>query len=202
MNLSAPFSVVTTSLDGPVLTALALAGLPASGREVHRLCGTGSPGGVHKVLQRLVRQGIVEADQRAAETLYTLNRRHLAAEAIEWTARIPERLVDNIREVIRSWRPPPAHASLYGSFARGTSDEDSDLDLLLVRQGRALESWSDQVVALQTQARAMTGNDVAVLEWSVSELRDNRGTPLVRAIQLDHVHLAGRQLASLLRTSG
>ncbi|MBI2169980.1 MAG: nucleotidyltransferase domain-containing protein [Actinobacteria bacterium] len=199
MNLAAPSHVVTSSLDGPVLAALARSARPASGREVHRLCGAGSPAGVHKVLRRLVSQGIVLADARAGITLYSLNRRHLAAEAIEAIARIPERLIDAIRAAIGSWERAPEHASLYGSFVRGTGDELSDVDLLLVRPESSGGVWEQRVVELQETVSNLTGNGLSVLEWTIAELLANRNTPLARSIEAEHLHLAGRPLSMLLR---
>jgi predicted nucleotidyltransferase len=41
------------------------------------------------------------------------------------------RLVGQLRETIGGWRVPAAHASLFGSAARGDDREESDLDLLV-----------------------------------------------------------------------
>ncbi|MGH8984415.1 MAG: nucleotidyltransferase family protein [Acidimicrobiia bacterium] len=201
MDLSRPLAVITPTLDAPVLAVLARSGLSLSGREVHRLAGTGSASGVHKVLRRLVRQGIVIADERPSETLYELNRQHLAAEAVDVIVRIPETLINHLRRILRSWVPAPRHASVFGSFARGESSVDSDVDLLLIRPGRAAGSWEHAVVALQDQVRAMTGNAVEVLEWSVSELRAQRRTNLLRELLSDSILLAGPPLERLVNTA-
>lgn len=198
MNLTDPLALITPTLDAPVLAALVRSGRPLSGREAHRLCGQGSASGVHKVLRRLVSQGIVRAEERAAETLYELNRDHLAAPAIESIVRAPEHLVEHLRRTLRSWRPGPVHASLFGSFARGEAGEGSDIDLLLVRRGRGTEAWEADVVALQAQVRAMTGNSLEVLEWSMSELRAQRTTPVLERLLSESVVLAGQPLARLL----
>ena len=82
MDLAMPLAVVTPTLDAAVLHALAATTARASGAQVHRMAGTGSPDGVRKVLTRLVAQGIVLADEYPNATLYLLNRDHVAAEAI------------------------------------------------------------------------------------------------------------------------
>jgi predicted nucleotidyltransferase len=200
MNLSEPLAVVSPTLDGPVLAAFVRSGRALSGREVHRLCGRGSPSGVHKVLRRLVAQGIVRADERAAETLYELNPAHLAALAIESIVRTPERLVEHLRHSLRSWRPRALHASLFGSFARGQAGPESDIDLLLVRKGRVTPPWERHVVGLQETVQAMTGNHLEVLEWSLTELRAQRQSPLLRHLLEQSLHLDGQPLAQLLAT--
>lgn len=201
MDLSRPLAVITPTLDAPVLAVLARSGLSLSGREVHRLAGTGSASGVHKVLRRLVRQGIVIADARPSETLYELNREHLAAEAVDRIVRIPETLIDHLRHALRSWVPAPRHASAFRSFARGEAGGDSDVDLLLVRPARAAASWEDGVLELQGQVRAMTGNALEVLEWSLSELRAQRRTSLWRQLLSDSILLAGQPLERVVSTA-
>jgi hypothetical protein len=42
-------------------------------------------------------------------------------------------LLDRLREAIGSWALRAAHASLFGSAARGDGDKDCDIDLFIVR---------------------------------------------------------------------
>ena len=144
------------------------------------------------------RQGVALAEPRAAATLWTLNRRHLAADAIEALARLPEVVVEQIRAAVRGWRVAPLHASLFGSVVAGTADEESDLDLFIVAPTRPGPGWDDQLVNLQDDVRSMTGNDLSLLEWSARELHANRTTPLVRSIAASHVHVAGTRLGELV----
>src|SRR5450756_1807365 len=53
MDLAMPLAVVTPTLDAAVLHALAATTARASGAQVHRMAGMGSPDGVRRVLTRL-----------------------------------------------------------------------------------------------------------------------------------------------------
>lgn len=77
-----PLSVVTPTLDGPVLLALSATTGRLTGRQVHRLARSGSADGVRKALARLTKQGIVLAEEQSHAILYQLNRNHVAAEPI------------------------------------------------------------------------------------------------------------------------
>src|SRR5674476_439999 len=131
MDLAMPLAVVTPTLDAAVLHALAATTARASGGQVHRMAGTGSPDGVRRVLTRLVAQGIVLADQHPNATFYLLNRDHVAADAIVALTRLRTTIIDRITDALSSWSPEPVHASLFGSFARGEATTTSDIDILV-----------------------------------------------------------------------
>ena len=83
MDVSHPIRSIIPTLDAPVLEVLARTRRRLSGREVHRLAGTGSVRGVQLVLARLVAQGLGDAEEHAGAILYAANRAHLAWPAIE-----------------------------------------------------------------------------------------------------------------------
>jgi predicted nucleotidyltransferase len=175
MDASRPLSVVTPTLDGDVLAALARADGAFSGRQVHRLVGRASEEGVRKALERLRRQGIVTAQQAGSARLYQLNRAHLAAPHIEGLARLREELTERLGAKLASWNPPPVYAAIFGSFARHAATPDSDLDLFLVRARDVDEddpAWRQMVDQLTAAATAWTGNDARVLEYGEHELRE------------------------------
>jgi len=130
MDLAMPLAVVTPTLDAAVLHALADTTARASGAQVHRMAGTGSPDGVRRVLTRLVAQGIVLAEEHPNATLYLLNRDHVAADAIVALTRLRSTIIDRITDAVSHWSPEPVHASLFGSFARGEATTNSDIDIL------------------------------------------------------------------------
>ncbi len=133
MILSRPLSVVTPTVDGDVLRALALADASFTTGELHRLIGAHSVDGVRKVLLRLTAQGIVSAEPAGRAYLYRLNRDHLAAGPIEALARLREALVERLRAELGSWPIPAVYGALFGSAVRTDMRLGSDLDLLLVR---------------------------------------------------------------------
>ncbi len=136
MDLSDPSKAVTSTLDGPVLVALALAGRPLSVGEVAMSAVRGSELGVRKSLGRLVEQGTVIATEIGNRRIYELNSKHVAAPVAELLAGLRPELFKRIRQALSKWRPSPFYACVFGSAARGDGTSESDIDLLLIHPPR------------------------------------------------------------------
>ena len=204
MDLAHPLRSLVPTLDGPVLEVLAGTTRPLSGRQVFVLARTGSPRGIRLVLARLVAQGIVLAEEHPGATLYTANRKHLAWPSIEALVGLRSSLLDQIRARIKDWRVAPVHASLFGSTSRGEADEESDLDLLLVRPDECdEEEWARQTEALRDWVRESTGNRCQTFEVDVSRFAEHVAArdPLVDAWRRDGVQLAGVSIEALVHSS-
>lgn len=204
MDLSKPLAVVTPTLDAAVLQALAATTGWVSGAQVHRQGGAGSPDGVRKVLARLVHQGIVLASEHRHATLYSLNRDHVAADAIVSMTLLRGAVVDRIKAAIEAGPATPTHASLFGSFARGDASADSDIDVLVVfdEPGRAPDDERAAFLDdLAEDVRRWTGNRAQIVALTVPVLAEMAAAddPLVDSWRADHVHLAGTRLLDLLR---
>jgi predicted nucleotidyltransferase len=204
MDVSHPIRAVVPTLDGPVLEVLARTTSPLTGREVHRLLGIGSLNGVRLALSRLVRQGLVRVEERAAAYFYLANRDHLAWPAVETLAGIRHSLVERLREELRSWVLQPSHASMFGSTARGDGDDGSDIDILLIRPDQVGEDdspWADQVDRLRDLVQAWTGNHCQVFQLDLARLSEHVSAqdPLIGEWRRDAVKLAGEDLRVILR---
>lgn len=196
MDLARPFAVVTPTIDGDVLQALAGADTGFTGRGVHRLIGRRSQEGVRRALDRLTAQGIVGAETVGASTVYRLNRAHLAAPHIEAIAQLRGELLTRLRARLDGWEIRPAYAALFGSAARGDMQAGSDIDLFVVRPAGVDPDdadWLDQVHTLVRDVAIWTGNDVRPVELAEDEAltaaRDKRG--VVADVAADGIHLAG-----------
>src|SRR6266516_2594502 len=117
VNLQRPFQVVAPTLDGDVLTLLARADRPLTGRAVARESGA-SHGGVQRALAHLVAEGIVTRERAGRAFLYRLNRDHLAARWIEGLASLRLELIERLRETVTAWQVPADAVVLFGSAAR------------------------------------------------------------------------------------
>ena len=177
---------------------------PLSGREVARISGV-SVNGAWKALQRLAEHGLVNEEPAGGKTtLYSLNRDHLAAEPIITLTRLRSILINRIKEQLARWSIPPAHASLFGSAARGDGDTMSDIDILLVRPKGVDEEdtrWRSQLDELADAVRAWTGNHAGISEIperDLARLRRER-PPVVQDVERDGVTLVGEPAAALLR---
>ena len=84
------------------------------------------------------------------------------------------------------------YAAVFGSAARGTMTPDSDLDLLLIRPDDSPpDDWDEQVGALMADVTRWTGNDTRPLQYTVSELANARGEPVLRDVLDEGLTVAG-----------
>ena len=205
MDLAMPLAVVTPTLDAAVLHALAATTARASGAQVHRMAGTGSPDGVRRVLTRLAAQGIVLAEEHPNATFYLLNRDHVAADAIVTLTRLRTTIIDRITDALSHWSPEPVHASLFGSFARGEATTASDIDILVVigPAGTADQDASAaQIDQLSADVLRWTGNRGHIVDPTPDILSAMIAAddPLLVSWRADHIHLMGTRLLDLLRS--
>jgi predicted nucleotidyltransferase len=199
MDFRRPLQVVTPTLDGDVLNALAGAEAEMTGRELQRVIGRGSHQGIRNAADRLAEQGVVARRSVGNANLYQLNRDHVAASWIEGLASLPGQVLGRLRDAINEWEQPPLLVAVFGSVARGEATPESDLDLLVVRPAgcEADEpAWQEQLSTLQARAVAWTGNDARVLEFGEQELNDGELRQVLTDAARDGIELYGtlRQL--------
>lgn len=194
MDFRRPLRVIAPSLDGDVLAALARGEVEVSGRELHRLVGHASEEGVRRAAERLTRQGIVRRRLVGRSRLYSLNREHLAAVPVQHLANLRGQLIERLRDAVAGWNPPPTAVVLFGSVARGTAAESSDLDLLVIRNPDVdpeFDAWSEQVSQLAHKATAWTGNDTRILELSEDDVLSAEPEPVVLEALTQGIDLVG-----------
>lgn len=206
-TLARPLAVVTPTLDAAVLQALAATTGWATGAQVHRLAGTGSPDGVRKVLSRLVVQGIVLTDDHRHATLYLLNRDHVSAGPLVALTRVRSEIISRVTEAVTNWSPPLLHASLFGSFARAEAGTSSYIDVLLVltpEAGTDQDRRTAQLARLSTDIVSWTGNRAQIVDITSDALAAmvSAGDPLIESWRADNVHVTGPRLPDLLRPRG
>ena len=198
-------------LDGDVLVLLAGTTQAMSGREIAERLGLRSHDGVRKSLQRLAGQGIVVREGSRNAYLHQLNREHLGAAAVLALAGMRTELWARIREAVGRWQIPPVHVSAFGSAARGDGDDESDIDLLVVRPTGTLEIhavWVEQVEGLREKVESWTGNRGSIIELGedalVEVFAQPQSAPVLDAVLREGIDLAGvpaRQLLGELRGS-
>jgi hypothetical protein len=205
MDLSRPYSSLCPTLDGDVLVVLARTRRPLTGREVARLTGRRSHVGVRNVLARLTEQGLVERMEAAPAFLYTLNRRHVAAPAVEILAGLRTDLLRRLKDAIEAWTIAPIVAAMFGSAARGDGGTQSDIDLFIVRPCAVDDDdrlWREQIEDLAVNVRAWTGNHAGIAEIAEADLPRLREeqSPIARNVRADAVVLYGRAVTEVLGT--
>jgi Nucleotidyltransferase domain len=203
MNVSRAYSAVAPTVEGDVLVVLAGTTQPLTGRRIARLSRRGSVAAVAKALGRLVNQGLVLRQEAPPASLYTLNRQHVAASAVEALALIRTELLDRLRHAFSTWSIPPMHASMFGSAARGDGDIDSDIDLFVVRPaGVDAEdaTWNEQLRDIGDAVLAWTGNHASIIDFAerdIGQMRDEN-PPVLGDLRRDGIDLAGIPLRELL----
>lgn len=180
MDLSDPTRALTSSLDGAVLAALAVAGKPMTVGQVAERAARGSEIGIRRCLGRLVEQGIVRATWMGRNQVHELNRDHIAAPVALLLAGLRGELWSRLRGEVGRWQPRPLYACVFGSAARGDGDEGSDIDLLLVHPPLPGEKSS---VRLSSSVRAV--------------LADAMGAAVLSAVETDAVQAWEEQIDRL-----
>lgn len=203
MNLSRPWALIRSPIDMEVVLVLRGTTRPLTGREVARLVRSGSQPAVNASLRRLAEEGLVHAEEAGNAYLYTFNREHLAAPALEQLATIRSELERRLRAEIAGWEIAPAHASIFGSAARGDGDNSSDIDVFVVRPRGVPEDdpgWRAQLDRLSEHVHAWTGNHVGLSEVSATDVRRLRRErpPVVEELRADAINLSGAPAAELL----
>jgi predicted nucleotidyltransferase len=203
MDVSRPYTAICSSLDSEVLATLARTSRPMTGREVARLTGRNSHGGVLDVLNRLSEHGLVDREEAGRAFLFRLNRNHLAAPAVEILAGMRTELLHRIRDSIDTWEIAPRHVSLFGSAARGEGGTESDIDLFVVRPKGFSEDdprWRTQVEDLARQVQSWTGNHAGIAEVSGDEITRLRSDepPILDELRADAIVLSGVEIPDLL----
>jgi predicted nucleotidyltransferase len=202
MDFRRPLRVISPTLDGDVLAALAGGEIEVSGRELHRLVGHSSEEGVRKAADRLVRQGIVRQRRIGRIRMYALNREHLAAEPVQLLATLRAQLIERLRLRIAAWDMPAAAAALFGSVSRKTASETSDIDILVVRArtvGADDVAWREQLENLSRDVTSWTGNDARIVEFGETELFMRPPSVALEALSDGIDLLRGRQLLRRLK---
>jgi predicted nucleotidyltransferase len=205
VDLSHPAEAVVPSLDGDVLAVLARTTLPLTGRAVASLSLRGSQSGVHAVLTRLVRHGLVHVSGAGSANLYLLNRDHVAAVAVLALVDLRGQLYERITDAMRSWDCPPLAAAVFGSAARGDGDNESDIDLFLVRPAQmssdAAQRWEMDVAELAQAVRRWSGNPAGIVDVTPEGVQQMllAETPVTQSLRRDAVTLLGTHVLKVAR---
>lgn len=203
MDVAHPYTAICPTLDSGVLSVLAGTTRPLTGREIARLLGRRSHSGVLDALNRLAEHGVVDREEAGRALLFTLNREHLAAPAVDVLARMRSELLTRLRGAVDSWEVAPVHVSMFGSAARGEGDASSDIDLFIVRP-KDVEGeeprWRGQLDHLARRVQRWTGNRAGIAEAGEEEIARLRGEepPIVAELRSDAITIAGTEVAALL----
>lgn len=155
-----------------------------------------SPNTVHRALKELVANQIVDVSQGPVAHGVMLKADNELTQVIIRLFKQEGDLRDATIAVLRRTMPEDVVAVLFGSLARGTAGEKSDIDLLVVAPDH------DRAVDVSLQARDAVRN---VLPWPVrpihltpSELRSHWKRPWLRSVREEGIILTRKRLEDFL----
>jgi predicted nucleotidyltransferase len=153
-------------------------------------------------MPQLVELGLVERSEIPPASQFVLVRENIAARFVLRLAGAREAALEEIGDAAGAIEPSPVSVIVFGSVARGEADEQSDVDVVVIRPDDVSEDderWSDSVDDWRRRAASITGNKVEILEAAASEAgRKLRGrSELWQGIKRDGIAVHGTTLAEL-----
>jgi predicted nucleotidyltransferase len=197
MDLTHPLRSFVRTREAEVLEVLAQTEQALTISAIWRLASAGSRQGLYPVLDNLVHQGLVRSTNIGHSSTYQLNRDHVLSSLILAISRSRTEVVAKIRTAVHALNPRPVYASIFGSFARRDADSNSDIDLCLLVADSVIpgsDAWSHQMLRLQDQVFAWTGNRLEPLILTPESLRAGLGEPVLRSIIADELALTDNSL--------
>lgn len=157
-------------------------------REIARLTGTNA-GTLHRELAKLAGAGLLLRETRGNQVLYGANRNCPVFDELSGLLRKTSGAAAVIRTVLQPLDSRIRYALIFGSVARGAENVGSDVDVLVVGD----VGFSDVVRALYP-AQETLGREINPVVYSVEELRQRVGEPLLREILVNPmVFLTGEE---------
>jgi len=201
MDFLRPIEAVIPGVQGRVLAVLAETTAELNLRTIARLSGV-SHAQVSRVLPGLVELGLVERREAPPSSLFRLVPEHIAAGPLVALARGRDGVIEEMGRVAAMLPMAPVSVIVFGSFARGEADVESDIDAVFVRPmgvDESDETWADSVEQWRTEVHRISGNSVEVLEVGSDEIRGRLGSrqQVWSDIRRDGVVVHGLSIAEL-----
>ena len=172
MDFVRPVEAVIPGVQGRVLAVLLETTAELNLRTIARLSGV-SLAQVSRVLPGLVELGLVERREVPPSSLFRLVLEHVAAGPLIALARGRGGVIEEMGRVAAAMPVSPVSVIVFGSFARGEADVESDIDTVFVQPvgvDETDDAWSDAVEQWRSQIRRASGNPVEILEVGFADI--------------------------------
>jgi DNA-binding transcriptional ArsR family regulator len=201
MDFVRPVQTIIPGAQGRILAVLAETSAELNLRSIARLSGV-SLAHASRVMPVLLELGVVERREAPPSALFRFVPENVASRAITALTRMRQTVLDESGEAAARLSAPPISIVVFGSFARGEADGESDIDVLVVRPLGVDEedpTWRQGVDRWREHVGRLSGNPVEVIEISEDEAPRSLGgrKPLWADIQRDGILLFGTPLAEL-----
>lgn len=205
MDFVRPIEAVIPGVQGRVLAVLAETSAELNLRTIARLSGV-SHAQVSRVLPGLVELGLLERREAPPSSLFRLVPEHVAAGPLMALARGRDRVIEEMGRGAAALPVVPVSVIVFGSFARGEADAESDIDVVLARPVGVDESderWADSIEQWRLQISRVSGNAIEILEVASEEIgaRLSSRRPVWRDIRREGVVVHGRSIDQLVEAN-
>ena len=166
MDFRHPIESVIPGTQGRVLAALLGTSGELNLRTLARVAGV-SIAQASRVLPRLIDLGIVERREVPPSSLFRLVAEHVATRALLELADARNAVLTEMGRAASRIRPAPVSVIAFGPFARGDSELDSDIDVMIVRPtgiDADNDRWTQTLERWQTSVSRVAGSTVRILE--------------------------------------
>ncbi len=166
MDYVRPVQALIPGVQGQILGVLAETTAQLNLTTIARLAGV-SPAQASRVLPELVHLGLVERMEAPPSALFRLVDENLVGRLVRSMTDLRYVALRTVGDCSALQKPRPEHVIVFGSFARGEADADSDLDVVIVRPAAINDSdsaWAASMVTLNQDLTRALGNPVNILE--------------------------------------
>ncbi len=171
MDFRHPVEAVIPGVQGRVLAVLLNSAGDLNVRNIARIAGV-SVAQASRVLPGLVDVGMVERREVPPSSLFRLVPEHVASKALLALVNARRGVFAELGLLAESLHPKPTSVIVFGSVARGDSDDGSDIDLVIVRPFDLVDEgrWADELEKFRVLAQRVSGNPVELLEVEPNEI--------------------------------
>lgn len=196
-----PIQAVIPGAQGRIVAALLGTSGELNLRTIARVAGV-SIAQASRVLPGLVNLGMIERREVPPSSLFRLVPEHVATRALFELADSRGAVMNEMGHAASKIRPAPVSVITFGSFARGDSDVDSDIDVLIVRPTGTDaddERWAQTLERWRTIVGRVAGSTVEILEVAADAVaaKLSGGSQLWRDIHRDGQVVFGKRLDAL-----
>lgn len=165
MDLSRPIEALIPGAQGLLLSALVCAGRELNTRTAAEIAGVSAPH-ASRVLAHLVALGLVERRDVPPVALYSIASDSAAGRLLDNMCNLRAEVFAEMASAAEKMKPRPIEVVVFGSVARGESDAQSDIDVLLVAPEGVLDTdqWTASVIDWTEHLSRFAGSSLEILE--------------------------------------
>lgn len=201
MDFRHPVEAAIPGAQGRVISALLGTSGELNLRTIARVAGV-SIAQASRVLPGLVDLGMIERREVPPSSLFRLVPEHVATRALLALADSRKVVMAEMGHAATEISPAPISVITFGSFARGDSELDSDIDVIMVRPAGIdadHDGWTRAIERWRTVVGRVAGNTVEILDVDADAIaaKLSGGSQLWRDIRRDGQVVFGKRLDAL-----